>query len=557
MEQIFTIIWLRFILLTHKLRSASGLFSFIIQIMFFVFGAMASIAMAVGFGAMTHMMAQSPETKSLLFGYYIIFYTIFFFGVISPLFVGTGSYVFEPSRFLIFPITRKRLYEISMASCFGNPEHLFNYPALLAVFIAAIIINPSSAILVVIIILLISIFYVVWGYTLLLILQSMLKKRKTKEIIAIISFMLLVALSIVPSLVLEHEKGFKSDKIPYFDTISHVAVIAQKLLPPSLAAEGLFAAFKGERLVVLPNVLALCLWVLAGIGISYHIFMNYHLAERGKARKHKKEQQAVVPAPRAAKSLSLDTLILAILPQEIVAVASKDFHYIFRSTIGKFNFFMMPLFVIIMVFGLGRGFQQSFMGFEAKELIFFATLIYSALFSSTIIYNSFGWDGDGVKLYFLCPVSPHKIIIGKNIALWGYNAILFAVCMVTWIILAGMLNPVILMMGLFIFSISIINFTIGGNITSIISPLSRDMSSMKKNSSPTATLVSLLSMAFNFGLIACILFVPMLLEMHYLLPILLFILLSIQLIVYYYVMKISARLFESRKENIIESLRTK
>ena len=68
----------------------------------------------------------------------ICFYTFFFFGIVLPLLSGAMDESFDAAPFLIFPISRLRLFGITLAATLGSPHHLVYLPALIAVLIAGV-----------------------------------------------------------------------------------------------------------------------------------------------------------------------------------------------------------------------------------------------------------------------------------------------------------------------------------------------------------------------------------------------------------------------------------
>ena len=208
MDRLFAIIWLRLKLMRHSMRSASGIINLIAGAAMFMAGAAVSLGMAVGFGILIYLTGRSGEILYLRLSYFVVFYAFFFFGVLFPVMFMMGTTSFAPSRFLIFPMSRRTLYGVMLASCAGNPEHLFYYPALIAVFITGAAARGINLIAASGIFICIFAFFIVCSNALVLVFQSMMKKRKIKEIIAIVSFMLLIALSFIPSFLQEGGSEF-------------------------------------------------------------------------------------------------------------------------------------------------------------------------------------------------------------------------------------------------------------------------------------------------------------------------------------------------------------
>src|SRR4030042_1308228 len=198
MNQILTIIWLKYKMFAHGLHRTERIVDLVIRIFFYFMFASASLAIAFGFGVIIYIMSQSIDKTALLITYYIAFYACFFIGVITPLIFQASSPAFEPSRFLLFPLSHKKLYGFSLFATFFDPVHLFYYPTLLTILLMRAFHYKLPLLSDLVIIICMILFYVIWGNTLVLILQSVLKKRKSKELLMLISMLILIAFSFLP-----------------------------------------------------------------------------------------------------------------------------------------------------------------------------------------------------------------------------------------------------------------------------------------------------------------------------------------------------------------------
>jgi hypothetical protein len=554
-SRVLAIVALRFKLLARKVQGPGGTLNLVGAILGAVWGVVFALGMAVGLGVMVHLFAASGEPGKLRIGFLIVFYAAFFFGIILPMLRGAMDQGFDASPFVIFPVGRARLYGITLAASFGAPDHLLYYPTLLAVAIAGVLIPGVNAVVGLALIALCLLFFVAWGHALALFLVSVMRARRIREIAGILALMLVIGASFLPALMDSSVGGLK-EAMPRLKVALSVATWIGGFLPPSIAAEGLTALHEtGGTARAATSALWLLVWDAAGLLIGYLIFDRFHLGERGVRVARKVERRDAGAAPLAGL-LTLDGRLFAALSPEVRAVAAKDLHYMFRSVIGRFNLFMMPIFVLIVVFLVGRALDEPVFGLDPERLLLFGLLLYAVLFSNNFVNNAFAWEGEGIQSYFLCPVPLRRVLLGKNLAVWLYNGLLFGLVIVVFSVVAGPPGPVTLLSAALMFASAMVIFTSFGNIISVMLPVPRDMSAIKNQPSQMAILLSILVLFGIALLIGPLLSLPMLFGWSIVHPVLLAALLVGAVGIYAVTSKKAARLFEARREQIVESLKS-
>lgn len=555
MRRVLAIVALRFKLLARRLQGPGGTIHLVGAILGTIFGAVFALGMAVGLGVMVYLFATHDEPGKLRTGFLIVFWAAFFFGIVLPLLRGAMDQGFDASPFVIFPVGRARLYGITLAASFAASDHLLYYPTLLAVAIGGVIVPGVNAIAGLTLIALCWLFFVAWGHALALFLVSVMRARRIREIAGIVALMLLIGASFLPAL-MDSSDGPLKEAMPRLRVALSVATWVGSFLPPSIAAEGLtalHAAGGGARAAT--SALWLIAWNVAGLFIGYFIFDRFHLGERGGRGTRKIERRDAGAGPLAGL-LTLDGRMFAALPSEVRAVAAKDLHYMFRSVIGRFNLFMMPIFVFIVVFLIGRALDEPVFGLDPERLLLFGLLLYAVLFSNNFVNNAFAWEGEGIQSYFLCPVSLRSVLLGKNLAVWLYNGFLFALVIVVFSAVAGPPGPLTLLSAALMFASALVIFTSVGNIISVMLPVPRDVSAIKNQPSQMAVLLSLLVLFGTALVIGPLLSIPLLLGWSAVQPVLLAALLAGAVGLYAVTSKQAARLFEDRREQIVEALKS-
>jgi hypothetical protein len=548
------IVALRFKLLTRRMQGAGGALNLVGAALLSILGILFALGLAVGLGLLVFALVSSGEARKIRIGFLVVFYLAFVFGLIIPVLRGAMDQGFDASPFVVFPISRRRLYLISVAACFGGVDHMLYYPMLAAVAVTGVLLPGANAVLGLSLIGLSVVFLVLAGNALALFLVSVMRARRVREITGIAALVLIIGLSF-STLLLDNSDNPLKETMPHLTAALVVAKQVARVLPPSIAAEGMTALHEaGAGVRAASSVAWLLLWNL-GVGlIGYLIFDRYHLAERGVKVAGREKRRGAFGAALGALC-SMDRRPFSALAPEVRAVAAKDLHYLFRSVLGRFNLFMLPVFVFLIVFAVGRALEEPVLGIEPDRLVLFGLVFYTVLFSNNFVNNCFAWDGDGIKSYYLSPVMLRRVLLGKNLALWLYNVLLFALVLVSWSVVMGPPSPVLILSLMFLFVTALVIFTGVGNVLSVLFPIPRDMSSIRNQPSQAAVLLGILLFVAVGVVLGAALSVPMVLGWPAAQPAFLGAALIAGIGVYVVSLNQATELLETRRERIIEALK--
>ncbi len=557
MDRVLAIVRLRPKLLARRLLGKGGTANLLGAIGLFVLGALFALGLAIGFGIMVHQLAKGGDPQNIRIGFLVCFYTFFFFGIVLPIVSGAMDQSFDAAPFLIFPISRLRLFGITLSATLGSPHHLVYLPALLAVLIAGVLFSGVHLVAGVLLLLLVFLFYLSWSNFLSLLLVSMMRGRRAREVVSLLVLGLLIVVAFAPNL-LENDAESIRESLPQLAASVKTVDSLSRGLPPSLAADGLTALHvnRGDARPA-PFILWLLVWDGAGILLGYFVFSRYYLGQRQIriAGRRRKKARSIDPG-RTAGLFSLDHRLFAALPPQVRAIAAKDLHYMLRSVVGRFNLFIVPIFVLILVFVLREVIEGPVLGIDPRRTLLFGMLFYALLFSSNFVNNMFAWEGEGVKAYFMGPVSLRTVLCGKNLAVWIYNGLLFSLLMICWSVGMGLPDPLTFLSALLMYAGAILIFTCFGNFLSILFPVRRDMSKINNSPSQIATLASFVTLATIVLLIGPFLSIPLLLGWDALQPVLLAVLLAGVIGVYTVTLRPASRLMGNRRERIIDALKS-
>jgi len=555
-DRILAIVTLRMRLAFRKLRGGEGALRLVGALVGTVLSAVLALGLSVGFAFLVYSSVTGGEARQVRISYFITFYMFFFLGVILPLMRGAVNPGLDVAPFRIFPMSRVRLFGITLAASFGNAEHLLYYPAIVTVLAVGVVSTDAGFAGDLVLVLLALLFFVSWGNTLSLFLVTVMRARRVREILAIGGLLLLVSVTLLPALLENPERDFDEVSVRRLGAAFMPVVRVAQHLPPGLAADGLASLHgAGNESKAVRNAVWLLLWDVGGIVLGYLVFSRYHLGGSGNRGRGKPRSTAEAsPSGSTDRLLSFDNRLFSVLPVEVRAVAAKDLRYLLRSVVGKFNLVMIPVFVIIAAFVVGRQLTEPVLGIDPQRVVLFGMLFYMVLFSNNFVNNTFAWEADGVKCYFTGPISPIRVLAGKNIAVWIYNAALFFISMGTWIALVGFPGMATLLSAALVFAAALLIFTSVGNVVSVLFPAARDISSMKNTPSQVGVLLSIASLFTLVLVVGPFISVPMLLGWGFLQPVALAALLVLLVFFYRLSLGMAGRLMGDRREKLIETL---
>jgi hypothetical protein len=516
-----------------------------------VTAAILSVALASALSLITHVGLRGGTEGAVHMAMLVVFWMLGFLAVVMPVFFGFGQPQVPLRRLLVFPFSHLSLYRISLASSFVSGVNLFWYPVLVAVSVVACFVDGAPPVYWLVAVVVFAICLVVWCNTVLIIVQWVLRKRSVRELAVLVGLVLLVVVSMLPAMYQEEaeERGQEwfGELIP--KPVTSVLGRMATVFPPSIVARGLESAVLGETGAGIATLLWLVLWTAGGVVIGYGI-VRRNLLEGDRST----HVQSSAAAPTAGDAPGWVTERLTIVPAEVRAVAGKELRYLLRSTTGKFNVVIMPVFVIVMALVIAHDLDQAFLGLDRVSLVFVGLMIYASMFSNNFFFNAYAWEGAGVQSFFLSPVEPERIVFGKNLGVWIYNIILGVEGVIFFVLVSGVPPATALIGGCLAFVASILSATIVGNFLSPVMPVPRDISSITNSPSQTAVLATFGVLIGNALVIGGLMAIPALLGAVWFGPLLLALLISAEIVLYVVMLRPAGQLLDSRREALIEAL---
>lgn len=553
MGQISAIAWLRVKLLLNGLRGDGGKANLVSAVVLSLVWTAGALGMAVVFATVIWLAEHPADLDFLLLLYYVVFFVCTFCSVVLPFFFESGRRKLEIARLRHFPISYRRLFGLSLGASVASSEQVLCYPTLLVVGLFGIILPGVNVAAGFFLVFSLWIFNLVWGHTVALGAEAAMRRRTGKEILIVVSFLFLIFVGIGPALMerLLGEQWTRESSV--FQVAVRNLIRVGKTLAPALAAEGFGALRRGEVAAALRSLAWLWVWIVPGAVLGYFVFVRYHID--GECHAHRfTAKRRVSPAKGARAAWSPGSSFLSFLSEGVLAVAVKDWRYLRRSLVGRFNLVLVPVLVTMGALMFARDREAPLLWIDIEPFVLFSLLLFATKMASNLVNNCFAWEGSGVQAYFLCPTRLRSVILGKNLAAWCYNGVLFLLVIATWSVVKGMPGGMTLLTGFIFYAVVVLSFTSIGNFLSITFPVPKDISTRDSSISQTGLLISLAGLVVVAAVTWVFLTVPVLIGMPALQPLFLAVLFAVQVVVYKRTLRFVERSFMDNREKIITAL---
>ncbi len=198
--------------------------------------------------------------------------------------------------------------------------------------------------------------------------------------------------------------------------------------------------------------------------------------------------------------------------------------------------------------------QRKFGDFTAVDQLDL-TVDAGSFLSNNFLNNCFAWEGSGAKHYFLCPVKLRHVLLGKNIAVWVFNAALFIISMATWFAVAPLPSPGTLANGVLIFATALLLLAMGGNLVSIYYPVARNPAAFMSSPSQMGLLTGMLSMLASVLLCGLTLLLPAMFGLAAWQPLFMALLLCVLAVIHFQLLGVVSRIWAGRGEDFLQAVR--
>lgn len=342
--------------------------------------------------------------KGLTGWFALLYWGVFLWWQVFPIFVAGFGANFEFATLLRFPLSLRAFYLLGLG--YG----LSDYAAISSIcWIVSMIAGAASARMNILpVLLVVSFLFVLLNVTLERLvgswLEKLLAKRRTRELFLGLFVLSMVSLNFLNPTLQRWGHGARPrilQLIPYLSW-----------LPGSLAGNAIGAAAVADSHELLVGVTGLVAWVVV---LSVLLWRRFAALYSG-------EEISDTPAPvvlrKKEKKQAVAEELRGLVAPQVAAVIAKEFRYLMRNGFAFLALVIPPVMVVFftMQFGPGSALKEH----SIKPALFFPGIMaYLILILVSPAYNSFAYEGKGIQTYFMAPVHFQDVLLGKNLFLVG------------------------------------------------------------------------------------------------------------------------------------------
>jgi len=397
-EQIRLVAGLRWRILSNNLRKKHNQWDLIGMIFAGVFAALfiLGLSLAFYFGAYTFLSGGHEAWIALLF------WGIFLFWQLLPVFTAGFGAGFEFRTMLRFPVSLRAFYIIGLAYGLADFAAIASICWLIAMTIGATAANSSvlpSMLIVCALFLLMNITLerMIGSW-----LERILARRRTREIFFALFILVAVSVQFISPLLQRYGRTAQ----PWVRQVLPYLVV----FPPSLAGHAIVGAAQNRYTYTLLGEAGMSLYVLLFSGFLWLRFATQYRGEE--------LSETAAPARAIARPVSRiagQSDALRLLTPQVAAVLRKEFRYLTRNSFAFFLLIMPPVFVLMFTTQFAGRHPTVTKHPVSTEFFFPGMMAYLLLILMAPAYNSFAYDGKGIQTFFTSPVSFRQVFLGKNL----------------------------------------------------------------------------------------------------------------------------------------------
>jgi len=491
LEQIRLVSALRWRILRNSMRKKNNRLDLIGMIFTGVFGGILVLGLSFAFyaGAYAFLSQGRLEWMALLFWGIFVFWQVF------PIFVAGFGANFEFRTLLRFPLSLRAFYIIGLAHGFADFSAMASVCWLLAMTAGAAVAKPGVLpamlpIVATFMLLNVTLERLIGSW-----LERLLARRRTRELFLGLFVLSMVSLNFLSPLMQRYGASARPVFLRLLPYLSW--------FPPSLASRALTAVIHLQpQGFLLSSALLLFYLPLFSVLLWRRFASQYRGEELSETAA---PARAVVRPTTAPTDDGPDRLSL--LSPQVAAIVRKEFRYLTRNGFAYLTLLMPPLLILIFSMNSAGWHMTSGGNGVSAEIFFPGMMAYLILILMAPAYNSFAYEGRGIQTYFTAPVRFREVFLGKNLMLLSVLAVEIALSFAMLVWRVGLPSAHML-----VATCAAIIFTIIGQLTianwsSLTFPRKMEFGQMRgQRQSGMAVLVAFGSQILMGGISAVILF---------------------------------------------------
>jgi ABC-2 type transport system permease protein len=351
----------------------------------------------------------------------LLFWAIFIFWQLFPIFAAGFGAGFEFRTLLRFPLNLTSFYIISLAYGLADFSALASVCWLASMTLGAATAKPA----VLPAMLLVATLFLLLNVTLERLvgswLERLLSRRRTRELFFALFILSMVSLNLIEPIMRRYGATLRplaQRIVPYFSW-----------LPPSLAGKAIASAAQAHLGGVVLG--------FAGLLLYAAVFSGFLWARFAKQYRGEELSETAAPTPVAARAAAkVDDAPdhLSALSPQVAAIVRKEFRYLTRNSFSFFSLIVPPMMILIFSAQLGGARPRGTEFHVSSEMLFPGIMAYLVLILMAPAYNCFAFEGRGIQAYFMAPLRFREVFLGKNLMLLSVLAVEMALslAMLAW-----------------------------------------------------------------------------------------------------------------------------
>lgn len=414
LEQLRLVAGLRWDLLKNSLRRKNSRWDLIGMIFAAVISGALVLGLCVAFyaGAYFFLTKGQPSWMALLF------WALFLWWQVFPIFVAGFGANFEFKNLLRFPLDLRAFYLLGLGYGFADFAAVSSI-CWMASMVAGAAMAHSK---VVPALLLVCALFILLNVTLARLLGSWLEKilakRRTRELFMGLFLLSMVSLNFLSPLLQRYRS---STKPAFLEFMPHLW-----WLPGSLAGNAISGAAISAFRELWIGVTGLFLWLVVLSALLWRRFRAQFLGEElsesaapGQMRRRAAAGAIIDASSGSAVAGARADGRSQIISPRVAGVIAKEFHYLMRNGFSFITFLLPPIMVVF--FSMQFAGKHPWVGRHGMgmgpDLFFPAVMAYLLLILLAPAYNSFSFEGKGIQTYFMSPIRFRDVLLGKNLFL--------------------------------------------------------------------------------------------------------------------------------------------
>jgi ABC-2 type transport system permease protein len=546
-EQIRLVAGLRWKILRNGLRNKNRMWDLVGVITSSIMGVIliSGLSVAFFFGTYAFIQGKHPERITLLF------WAIFVWWQILPIFVAGFSPSFSFHALLRFPLKLSAFYIIGIAYGLADSAAVASLVWLCAMTLATAFADSSmlpAMILACVLFVVVNVTLERWIGSWV---EKLMSRRRSRELFLVLFILCMTSLQFIGPTIQKYQRS--SSKTGTQESIGRIVKLARPL-PASLA--GRILTKSSERDI--PSV------AIASAGLlAYALFFGSLLYVRYKAQYLGEElNETMAPSLKSARISSraqtaadhVDAGGKSILPAAVSAVLMKEIRYLLRNGFAAMLLFLPPM--LVLLFSAQFGGPHPMTNRPVSPTYFFPGMMaYLVLMLMAPSYNSFAFEGRGMQTYFMVPVKFRDVLLGKNLMTLAIMAFEISLCIVMLQWRVG-LPP----LPVFLATMSALVFAVVGQLTianwsSLTFPKKMEFGKMQGNRQSGMAVLITFGAQIVFGGTSAAIFTVCRLGGNDWLPVGIFLFLAIAALAgYWSSLEPLTKLAEQKKESLLEAL---